>query len=186
MIHHDNIDDTSRYFVNLYKLYQSKCPRDRPGHPFYLQPLKNPTAEFWFSATPIGHATLAKTISRICHAAGIKGYKTNHSLRAMAESRLYQSGIDKQLIMEKTGHTSLEGVRSYKRTSMEQQENMSDILSLNKKQAVQVTEEERLSVLAVTTSCFLSNQQLTIDHDLLKHMFTFNSCSNININLNIK
>ena len=69
---------------------------------------------------------------------------------------------------------------------MEQQENMSDILSLNKKQAVQVTKEERLSVPAVTTSNFLSNQQLTIDHDVLKHMFTFNSCSNININLNIK
>ena len=75
---------------------------------------------------------------------------------------------------------------SYKRTSIEQQENMSDILSLNKKQAVQVTEEERSSVPAVTTSNFLSNQQLTIDHDVLKHMFTFNSCSNININLNIK
>ena len=90
-----------RCFVNLYKLYQSKCPRDRLGHAFYLQPLKNSTAECWFSAIPNGHATLAKTISRICHAAGIKGYKTNHSLRATAASRLYQSGIDEQLIMEK-------------------------------------------------------------------------------------
>ena len=54
---------------------------------------------------------------------------------------------------------------------MEQQENMSDILSLNKKQAVQVTEEERSSVPAVTTSNFLSNQQLTIDRDVLKHVY---------------
>ena len=43
------------------------------------------------------------------------------------------AGIDEQLIMEKTGHHSLEGVRSYKRTNSEQQENLSDILSLNKK-----------------------------------------------------
>ena len=56
--------------------------------------------------------------------------------------------------MDKSGHRSLEGVRSYKRTSMEQQETMSDILSLNNKQAVQVTKEERLSVPA---SIFLSN-----------------------------
>ena len=54
---------------------------------------------------------------------------------------------------------------------MEQQENMSDILSLNKKQTVQVTEEERLSDPAVTTSNFLSNQRLVIDHDVLKLYF---------------
>ena len=81
MIYHENIYDTSRCFVNLYKLYKSKYPRDRPGHAFYLQSLNNPTAECWFSTIPIGHATLAKTISRVCHAAGIKRYKTIHSLR---------------------------------------------------------------------------------------------------------
>ena len=37
------------------------------------------------------------------------------------------------LIMEKTGHYSLEGVQSYKRTSCEQQESLTDILSLTKK-----------------------------------------------------
>ena len=50
----------------------------------------------------------------------------------MVASRLFQPGIDEQLIMEKTV-----GVRSYKRTCIEQQETMSDILSLTKKQAVQ-------------------------------------------------
>ena len=69
----------------------------------------------------------------MCKAAGITGYKTNHSLRATTATRLYQAGIDEQLIMEKTGHHSLEGVRSYKRTSSEQQESISDILSMNKK-----------------------------------------------------
>ena len=52
-------------------------------------------------------------------------------------TRLYQAGVDEQLIMEKTGHRSLEGLRSYKRTNMEQQKNLSDILSATKRPAIQ-------------------------------------------------
>ena len=66
----------------------------------------------------------------MCKAAGIHGYKTNHSLRATAATRLYQAGVDEQLIMEVTGHQSLDGVRSYKRTSQEQREELSDIMNL--------------------------------------------------------
>ena len=54
--------------------------------------------------------------------AGIEGYKSNHSLHATAATRLYSSGVDEQLVMEGTGHRSTEGIRSYKRTSPEQQE----------------------------------------------------------------
>ena len=49
--------------------------------------------------------------------ANITGYKTNHSLRATTATRLYHAGVDEQLIMERTGHRSLDGVISYKRTS---------------------------------------------------------------------
>ena len=64
---------------------------------------------------------------------GIGGFKTNHSLCATAATQLYQAGLDEQLIMETTGHQSLDGVRNYKRTSVEQQQVVSDILSLAKK-----------------------------------------------------
>ena len=52
----------------------------------------------------------------------------NHSLRATAATRLYQAGVDEQLVMEKTGHRSIEGVRSYKHTSEQQLQQLSDIL----------------------------------------------------------
>ena len=68
----------------------------------------------------------------MCKLAGIHGHKTNHSLRATATSRLYQAGVDEQLVMEVTGHRSLEGVRSYKRTSDTQREALSDILNCSK------------------------------------------------------
>ena len=195
VVHHENATNPSRCFVNLYKLYQSKCPKDRPNQAFYLQPLKNPTNDCWFNTVPIGHVTLAGTVARICKKAGIKGYKTNHSLRATAATRLYQAGVDEQLIMEKTGHRSLEGVRSYKRTNTEQQENISDILSLTKKPALQNASSDcsallpaacsGSAVLSATNNNIQHNQQFTIHPDVLEHMFTFNSCSNVNIHLNI-
>ena len=121
-VHHVNTNEPSRCFVRLYKLYLSKCLQNRPANTFYLQPLENPTNDCWFSAVPIGYATLTGTSARLCKTAGIPGYETNHSFRTTAATRLYQAGVDKQLIMEKTDHCSLEGVRSYKQTNTEQQE----------------------------------------------------------------
>ena len=79
---------------------------------------------------PLGHNPLAKTVSKICSSAGILATcKTNHSLRAMSTSGLYHSGVDEQLIMERTGHKSTDDVRSYKRTTENQGEALSDILN---------------------------------------------------------
>ena len=63
------------------------------------------------------------------HGAGVdKRDITNHSLRATCATRLYQSNIDEQIIMERTGHRSVSGVRAYKRTSEVQMENCSAII----------------------------------------------------------
>ena len=43
------------------------------------------------------------------------GNFTCHSLRATLASRMYEQGLDEQLIQEQTGHTS-SAVRNYKRT----------------------------------------------------------------------
>ncbi len=109
----------------------SVMPRHPPAeiNSFYLQPMKTPTTSRWYTSRPLGHNTITKTMTRLCAAAGIGGFKTNHSLRATAATRLYQSGVDEQLVMERTGHRSLEGVRTYKRTSSEQREALSDILN---------------------------------------------------------
>ena len=51
--------------------------------------------------------------------AGISGHFTNHSLRATVATRMFDAGIDKQLIMHRTGHSSAVGVRNYKRVKGE-------------------------------------------------------------------
>lgn len=47
------------------------------------------------------HSKLASMVKRLCEAGGIQGFKTNHSLRATAATRLYDAKVDEQLICEK-------------------------------------------------------------------------------------
>ena len=141
---------------------------------FDLKPLKNPQGAYWYAAQPIGHDKLNSTVARICKAAGVQGFKTNHSLRATAATRLYHAGIDEQIIMETTGHRSLDGVRSYKRTSDEQRETISDILSLTK----------RIKPVNLALELDAPMQSETAIHqDRFQDMFTFTNCSNINVNV---
>ena len=128
--HYANITNPSRCFVRLFSKYISLCPSNPKRNSFYLQPLKKPTTHCWYSREPLGHNKLSHVVSNMCKEAGIDGYYTNHSLRATTATRLFSAGADEQLIMERTGHRSVDGVRSYKRTSDHQQEEMLDILSL--------------------------------------------------------
>ena len=85
---------------------------------FYLTPLKGDVMdnEPWFKDVPMGHNMLQNIVKKMCQSCGISGRKTNHSLRATCATRLYQNGVDEQLIMMRTGHRSEKGVRVYKRT----------------------------------------------------------------------
>ena len=127
--HHQNISNPTRCFIRLFNLYKSRCPPNPKRNAFYLKPLKKHVGTVWFSREPLGHNTLTKAVSSMCKAAGIKGFRSNHSLRATSATRLYAAGTDEQLIMERTGHRSVGGVRSYKRTSTLQEQGVSDILS---------------------------------------------------------
>ena len=159
VIQHENLDNPDRCFVRLFRLYQSKCPDSRPKDAFYLRPLAKPTENCWYAPCAIGHHTLHNTVSRICTAASIRGFKTNHSLRVTAATRLFQAGVDEQLIMERTGHHSTDGIRVYKRSSIEQQQAISDILSRSsKKQKAENPMQDDTCTSLVPASASLSTQ----------------------------
>ena len=128
VIHHANETNPERCLVHMYKKYLDRRPETEETA-FYLTPLKKPKGKVWYAKTAVGHNTLAKTVSRVCQAGGIDGYKTNHSLHVITATRLFQSGVDEQLIMDRTGHRSLDGVRTYKRISDKQKESVSRILN---------------------------------------------------------
>ena len=103
--HSENKNNPERCFVRFYQIYVSHCsPASKhTSDLFYLTPLKkkNDIMVFWCA---IGHNTLGKTVSRSCTMSGIKGFKTNHSLRVTAATRLFHAGVDEQLIIKRTGH----------------------------------------------------------------------------------
>ena len=129
VVHHSNSANPNRCLVKLFEKYMSHRPLGKITTAFYLKALKKPQGNVWYTQTPVGHNTLAKTVQRLCTAAGIPGYKTNHSLRVTAATRLFNSGVDEQLIMSRTGHRSIEGVRTYKRVSEEQAKAVSEVLN---------------------------------------------------------
>ena len=112
---------------------QQKCPPDRPDDAFYLKPLSKPTGDVWFQSRPVGHNVLGGVVKRLCESAGLQGHYTNHSLRATAATRLFEAGIDEQLIMQRTGHSTTAGVRSYKRVGEKLRSITSDMLNCAKK-----------------------------------------------------
>ena len=155
--------------MRLFAQYRGKCQKKRINNVFYLQPLQKPTDDCRFSVRALGHYSLGSTVARLCKKAGIPGFKTNHSLRATAATRLYQAGLDEQLVMERTGHRSSEGVRSYKRTSEQQAEDdVSDVLHRSMK---------------VCTTVDRSESEANTVPTGFPGTFNFTSCNSVTINL---
>ena len=75
---------------------------------------------------------LQRTVAKLYEQARFKGYFKNHSLRATEATRLYDAGVDEQLITEKTGHRS-SAVRSYKRPQDAQLVKISEIIQGSEK-----------------------------------------------------
>ena len=109
MVHHSNTSNPARCLVRLFSVYLNHCPKDRKSTAFYLTPLKKPKDDIWYSITPLGHNTLSSTVKRLCQAGGITGFKTNHSLHVTNATRLFQSGVDEQLISLELGTAVLMG-----------------------------------------------------------------------------
>ena len=60
--------------------------------------------------------------------AGIEG-KTNHSLRATGVTEMYLAGAPEIVIQKCTGYRSLDGLRSYERSTLDQHQAVSNITS---------------------------------------------------------
>ena len=99
--------------IELFKLFKQLRP---DALPFYLQCKKTYKEDTWFTTRPMGINTLQKMLKTMCQKAGLGINHTNHSLKASLATRLYHQNVDEQLIMQMTGHRSIDGVRSYKRT----------------------------------------------------------------------
>ena len=94
-------------------------------------------------------------------------------------TRLYQAGVEEQLIMERTGHRSIEGVRNYKRTCNGQREATSDVLNSKSGSAAPISPPSNQLTVSVNTqpqssvTTPLSGQPM----DTVPSAFNFHSCT---------
>ena len=86
----------------------------------------------------------------LCKKEEIQGNFTNHSLRAIAATRLIEARVDEQLIMQRMGHSSNAGVRSYERIGEKLRTVTSDVLNKGEKQYL--TQKKQNWWIQMTTS----------------------------------
>ena len=148
--------------VSLLDKYLSRLPEEaKEKDVFYVQPLESAaespeTHDVWHTAIPIGKHTLQQKFSKMYQAAGIVGHKTNHSLRATSASEMFAHQVPEKLIQERTGHHSLEALRTYERSNEEQHRAVSSVLCDSKpstysQQIIQSTKSRTLSIHGPST-----------------------------------
>ncbi len=110
--------DPNRDVVRLFIKYTNLLPVNGKCEALYKYPLsdKKLTGRTWYSDKPVSINSLKKIVSSMAKEAGLVGHFTNHSLRATAATRMYNGGVDEQVIKEITGHKS-DSVHAYKHTS---------------------------------------------------------------------
>ncbi len=110
--------DPSRNIVLLYDKYVSLLPPDPKCNALYKYELPpgRVTAHTWYQDRPLGINAVAKVVNMLMMRAGIPGRFTNHSLRVTAATRMFNAGVEEQVVKERIGHKS-NAVRAYKRTS---------------------------------------------------------------------
>ena len=136
--------------LRLFKKYLNLLPESHRCKKFYLRPKKKASPKVWFCDQPYGVNRIKKTIKEMCKSAGFEGKFTNHHLRAMCATRMYDNDVPEQLIKEITGHKS-ECVCTYKHTSDHLRENVSHTLSEVGKNSIEssVGSEENVNVKKV-------------------------------------
>ena len=131
---YSNPDMGERCPVLILDKYISKLPpKIKDDDIFYARPLTRVPQQDapWYAPVPIGKHTLNTMVKKMCEDAGIEGNKTNHSLRVTSATQMYQHGAPEKVIAERTGHRSLDGLRTYERSSETPHRALSTLLSSN-------------------------------------------------------
>ena len=140
---------SERCLVTMLDTYLAKLPSGSSY--LYMRPLENfpkDPAKPWYTRQRVGVNKLKEIVSELFGKSGLEVHYTNHSLRATAVTRMFNSGVPEKIIGEKSGHRSLEALRSYAHTSMEQEKAAGEVIANPKKnlfpdEKPKVTEESK-------------------------------------------
>ena len=127
------------------------------------------------------HNILGKLLKQILNEVGVETtYKSNHSLRATAITRMYESNVPTKLIMERSGHLSSGGLVPYERTSLAQKKAVCSALSST---SIAPLPTPECSASAPETSNDSVKEEVT---DLMKRHMGFSNMTSCTFNFNLK
>ena len=77
----------------------------------------------------MGKNTIGLIIKDMCTEAGIAGRKVNHSARKTGITSLMHAGVQNTVVMQLSGHKNVNSINNYSTASVNQQKQMSHILT---------------------------------------------------------
>ena len=118
------------------KTYRSHRPQVMNHHdtPFYLTPKGDPMCSknvqgIWYAAMAMGVKNITQIAPTMAKKSGITAKITKHSLRKTLCQILFLANIDSTVIIQLSGHKNVNSVLNYATADMDQQRDMSEILS---------------------------------------------------------
>ena len=164
---------------------------------FYMKPKAAPLADadsLLYEGVPVGKETLCTMLAKMCEQAGIE-QKSNHSLRATGATEMFAANVPEKLnIQWRTGHRSLDALRSYERPSHEQHQAVSNVLTSAVPQRSigdELTNVQSTAQLTGVGSMLENHSQAkstivqSAPWQMPSHFGSMNHCSvNVNVNVN--
>ena len=157
-MHYANTANPNRCLTRLHKLSiirnTPKIVQQLPSVSNHCKFLKETCGTLRY----VGHNALQNTLKRLCASVGLIGYY-NRSLQATAATRLFEDGVDEQLIISRTGHKSCDGFRSCKRQTKQLRKVTSDVLNASKHNDQDSNAVVTNSTKSPTTSTFITRDK---------------------------
>lgn len=132
----------------------------------------------WFSNAPLGVNKLGSLLASGCHAAGIKGKKTNHSARKTAIQRTLDAGCPPAYVAQMSGHKSVSSLANYTDATVDVQRAMS--LSILEGAPFEIEQRNKRQKVALESSS--DDGKIPVNFRALGQL-VFNNCSGITINM---
>lgn len=126
-------ENQARCPIELYKKFASHRPASAltASAPFYLTVnhlVNQEKSNVWYKKNAMGEKYLGEIMKKNCAQGGLKGRKTNHSIRKTMCTSLIQSGVSPLLVQQLSGHKNLNSLNNYSSASIQQQRGMCNIL----------------------------------------------------------
>ena len=121
--------------VELLKQYLSRRPRELPEKgPFYLAIIENPKTNVWNKKQRLGVNSIDNMMKSVVKNTALETSKkklTNHTAKKTFVKNLRAASVERQSIIQVTGHASEKSLNDYDEGSEKEQRQLSNIISAN-------------------------------------------------------